>query len=203
MAAMEVIQATVFRSGRLTAAGDYAQTCPLAVRADTFAPAGRVGRCDALFCSPTLTEMASWHSANLGLARCGYVAEARELRYEGPEPYAYPVRAWNHASWSDRGDAGLLDFWSAGRPLREALADPAALLDRVPGDEREKRIEILIDPAYVRSARPVGVKRLIMAAETHVAEDIERTLFRSRWMKGNTWRDYRAENAARYGRASA
>lgn len=67
------------------------------------------------------------------------------------------------------------------------------------GDSRELRGEILLDPQYVTSHRSVSDRRLILAADTTTAEELERKLRRAAWMKGRTLRDYRAEMDAKYG----
>jgi hypothetical protein len=183
--------ATLYRSGNLTpAAGEHAGS-EKARAADAIRPSGRVGRTAALFCSPTLTEMATWHLANLTVGG-GHVAAAKEIRYAGPEPYAYPVSAW--PVWAPR-DTELADYWKAGRPLSQALADPQALLDSSPCPHVDSRIEILIDPRYVVSARPVSAKRVVMAADIHIAKQLEWHLHHRRAFKGNTWRDYSAMGA--------
>jgi len=187
---MSDVKLTLYRSGRLTPAGDYTTTNPRFLQADAVRPAGRAGRTTGLFCAPSLEEMASWHLANLQMRRAGYVAEAREIRYCGPMPYAYPVAAWDAASFTNSGEQELHDYWNSGRPAAEVLADPAAFIASNRRWHWERRIEILIDPAYIVSSRRVSDKRLVMAAEESVADRLEWALWPRRRSKGRTLRAY-------------
>jgi len=187
---MSDVKLTLYRSGRLTPAGDHAATNPRFLEADAVCPQGRAGRTTGLFCASSMEEMATWHLANLQMRRAGYVAQAREIRYCGPMPYAYPVAAWDAASFTSAGEQELHDYWNSGRPADEVIADPAAFIASYPAWHWDSRIEILIDPAYIVSARPVSDKRLVLAAEESVADRLEWTLWPRRRSKGRALRPY-------------
>lgn len=167
----------LYRSGTLEKVADYGAAQQFFAAADAERPQDRVGRLDGLFCSPTLAGMSRWYLANLQLGR-EYVADPYELFYEGPEPYAYPVDAWDGASIKN-GSNGYGAYWEAAVPLSRVLADPVAY--------PAKDWEVLVDPAYIRSARPVRPRRVIEAAPAHIADQLMAKLFHKLWFKGITY----------------
>jgi hypothetical protein len=184
---------TLYRSGALTPAGDYTTNAPRALIADALRPEGRVGRAAGLFCSLTLAEMATWRLANLSLRRSGYVADAREIRYRGPQLFAYPVAMWDITAVGWSTDRDLVAYWQSGAPVQDVLADPDGFLNDRDINGYERRIEVLIDPQHITSTRPVSDKRLVLAADISTAERLEQSVRRRAWSQGRTWRDYRAE----------
>jgi hypothetical protein len=130
--------------------------------ADYLRPANRPGRSDGLFASADLQQLAKWTYGNF---RTKQPCKPRQINYEGPEPWVYPVLAWSSSHPAEsRFAKQALEYWQMGMPYSEyQQAQERGELD----NEHlwSQGGELLLDPKYVRSARPVSFKRLCAADE--------------------------------------
>ncbi|MFS0885266.1 hypothetical protein [Aeromicrobium sp. 179-A 4D2 NHS] len=141
--------------------------------ADQHKPAGRVGRTEAIFASPTLEGVGRWVRGNAFNTRIADV-KVREITVNADDVWVYSIDAWESASHSqvehaqDRGKAGFETYWSSGMTLTDWLAD---------GTLDAGEWECLLDPSLVLGVRPVSAKR-VAAAQTDDdwAADILRAL---------------------------
>lgn len=146
---------------------DYDVAQQLFAAADALRPAGRPGRLDGLFASPTLAGMARWAKAN---RICRLPDAPHRLTVDG-EVWLYRVSAWDRVGVSGslnedgrltpRGLAAVEDYWLTGMRLEAWQAaheaDPRAYCGR--------EWEALVAPEQIRSSRPIAIRTLIEGAE--------------------------------------
>lgn len=147
-----------YRAGGLEKATDYGAAHASYVLADSVKPEGRVGRLEGIFCVESVAEMTRWVSAT-AMAGPAYDPNPREIFYEGPEPWVYPVIAWSSMAMHERegAEAYRTHYWDLGLRLSEFEERRSELTEVhvwIDGGE------ILLDPRYIRSSRPVSLKRL-------------------------------------------
>lgn len=182
---------TLYRAGLLENPAHYGVAEESYLRADALRPAdGRPGRRDGLFCSVGLNGLSRWLRGNRS---CNLPADPWEIRYDGPEPFAYPVAVWEAAS-SLNSDQGYCGYWNCGLPVSQLLADPLTY--------RDSSWEVLIDPAHIRSARPVSLRRLIAGtASRGDAEELMRDFFPGLYRKGIVFGSEQRQEQPHYDRA--
>lgn len=159
-----ITRRTFYRAGGTGKATDYGVAHDSYVLADSVRPHGRLGRLDGLFCVESIAEVARWVSATL-MAGGEYDPNPREIFYEGPEPWVYPVAAWSSMGLHEHlgGAAYRAHYWDLGVPLAE-FESRRAELAMLP--EWRDGGEILLDPGFIRSSRPVSLNRLEEHAPT-------------------------------------
>src|SRR5271154_2548281 len=84
---------TLYRSGKMQKVNEFGPATELYEALDEYAPPGRTPRLRGLFCSATPEEFMTWHNSN-PLSGPFYDATPTRVFYQGPEPYAYPVRLY-------------------------------------------------------------------------------------------------------------
>lgn len=167
-------KAKVYRSGAPVAPLERGCERASYEAADALRPAGRQGRMDAIFASPTLAGVTRWVRAN-AMCNIGDVL-VRELTVDPDAVYVYSIAAWEQASWAMAGREDYAAYWASGMTLTEWLA----------GDYDAAEWELLLGPADLLSVRPVSDKRVVAAVEnSYRVEETKRALqtarARSRW----------------------
>lgn len=169
----EVMRAKVYRSGVVAAPVERGCEASAYAFVDQYKPAGRVGRTEAIFASPTLTGVGRWVRGNAYNTRIADV-KVREITVNPNDVYVYEIRAWEKASnpgsfHQPEMDVRLAEeFWATGMTLTDWLAD---------GTLDAGEWECLLSPDLVLGVRPVSAKR-VAAAQTDDdwADDILRAL---------------------------
>jgi hypothetical protein len=145
---------------------------------DANKPAGRIGRADGLFCCVDMVDIVRWVRGN---HMSGAPCKPHSFIYEGPDPYVYPVLLYEKAASSvemlastgrEEWRIAVQAYWNAGVLLTDFKAHTSSILS---GSAWRGGYEILIDPSYVRTSRPIGWKRFISATELC---ESDATLFR-------------------------
>jgi hypothetical protein len=156
--ALRNVRRSFYRAGGIDKPADYGPAQEAYMAADGVRPEGRVGRLEGLFCVESVAEVTRWVHGSMN-AGSAYDPNPREIFYEGPEPWIYPVTAWSSIGLHENGDSAIYrrHYWDLGLPLSEFEARRQELakmhLWRDGG-------EILLDPRFIRSSRPVSLKRL-------------------------------------------
>lgn len=170
------VKHVLYRAGDLAKPEDYDVSAPHYEAVEQFKPAGRAGRLDGLFCSVSLKTLKRWYSANL-LFRLP--SQPHEIRYHGPEPYAYPISLWERASSAyenclpnrpDMFEQAARAYWEAGVPLSEYLGHPERFTDEIWDPED---VEVLIDPTHITSARGVSDRRIFSVLDEFAVSQLK------------------------------
>lgn len=147
----------VYRSGPVNIPVHGEVVARLYGRADSARPPGRIGRSQAIFCSPTLLGASRWMSGNLFAAGPSADVSVREIRLVNDTRaiYAYPVSAWDHASRTGASEADLRAYWAAGVPIKTWFAKAGAEgLDA-------RHWEVLVPKVAIAGVRPVSDARVL------------------------------------------
>jgi hypothetical protein len=143
------MKAKVYRSGTVEAPVFRGVEASSYHAADAVRPAGRMGRTNGIFASPSLSGVARWAHAKSSIVRCDDPF-VREITVDPSKVFVYSVHAWERAS---SRDSGYEEYWNSGMTLTE-WSESA-------GSEDPDNWELLLDPADIVSTRPVSDKRLL------------------------------------------
>lgn len=153
------MRAKVYRSGIVAAPTQRGCEASVYLLADTHKPAGRVGRTEAIFTSPTLEGVGRWVRGNGRNTRIADI-RVREIAVNPDGVWVYSIDAWEAASHSgveyeiDKGKAKFEAYWATGMTLTDWLAD---------GTLDAGEWECLLDTHLVLGQRPVSAKRVVAA----------------------------------------
>ena len=125
-------------------------------QADEMAPAGRHGRMQAVFASPTVGGVNRWVE---GVASVRQDPKVHELRIDPDKTYLYSVEAWERASWTlDASQTPRLmgEYWASGMTMSQWIQRVRAgeVLD-------PEQYELLLPFEDVLSAKPVSDERVV------------------------------------------
>ncbi|WP_217925105.1 hypothetical protein [Miltoncostaea oceani] len=163
------VRRRVYRAGGTDKATDYGPAHELFVRADALRPDDREGRLEGLFCSAQMEGLARWVRGSAGAGPM-YDPTPIEISYEGPEPFAYPVLAWDVAS-SKGTDEALRAYWATGLSLSEY--ERAHASGELPPIWRDGG-ELLVSPRFITSSRGVSLARLSRGLPDFEAGELRR-----------------------------
>lgn len=150
----------VYRNGSLAAPQHSAEVIGAWGRYDAVRPAGRTGRLDSLYASPSLLGNVRWIKGNHSVSSRAREADLsnNEITVLNPESvFVYSINTYEKGSWGNR--ATEAEYWATGIPLTD-WERVAAERNLNPSDW-----EVLLPVASIKSARPVSDKRVIELAK--------------------------------------
>ena len=125
-------------------------------------PAGRCGRTEGVFASPTLGAVGRWVRGN-AFSRIKDL-RVRELRVDYDKTFVYPVRLWEKYSSNEfmfgaehpTTVDSIKKYWSAGIPLREYVEK----VKQNPDQYDPINWELLIKEEEIKTVKPVSASRV-------------------------------------------
>lgn len=148
----------LYRVGSLIPAKNYGVATDAFRDCDLYKPFGRQGRFGALYCVPTLKDMAVWLDGYDG-TKTDAVYELWEVTVDDMwlnQIYAYPLSAWSTCRQLNIDFKNAYKaFWASGIPLGNWAGVDAS----------ESFWEVLVPSGMVSSVRPVEPLELLKAVQ--------------------------------------
>lgn len=161
----------VYRAGSMTPSPDAGAAYTATTAADAVRPGAHLPpRLGSLFAAPTLAGSIRWVRGN---HMCRYETRLREITVDADTTYVFSVSAWEHASWSMRGNVQerAAAFWNTAITLTDWLARTDA------EDLDGREWEVIFAPSAVLGVRNVSAARLHAAtapSDLHEIKQITR-----------------------------
>jgi hypothetical protein len=155
----------VYRSGIVEAPKERGPEAKIFALSDDERPAGRQGRTDAIFASPSLKGVARWvHASFSQWTQDPFV---REITVESDSVYVYSIPAWEKVCWYN---ASHDSYWKTGITLTEYL-ELSSMMDYFNPTEWE----ILLSPADVLSVSDVTDEDFLEACRNSYDQHLDLT----------------------------